>query len=147
MKGEKCRILVVAHRRELIEQIHDQIKRTEEQDFEIIRTEEQKDLDRRTKEQIDLDRRTEGQDLEIIRTEEHKGKDIVIGERDDIVVTSIQKLARAKEGDPLFAMNFSLIIVDEAHHAVAKTYRTLWEMWPEAKFLGQIGRASCRERV
>ena len=33
-------VLVVAHRRELIEQIQDQIKRTEEQDFEIIRTEE-----------------------------------------------------------------------------------------------------------
>ena len=89
VKGEKCRILVVAHRRELIEQIQNQIKRTEEQiildrrteghnnkdivteehidldrrteeqNFEIIRTEEQKDLDRRTKEQIDLDRRTD----------------------------------------------------------------------------------------
>ena len=133
VKGEKCSVLVVAHRRELIEQIQNQIKRTEELDFEIIRTEEQKDLDRRT----------EGQNLEIIRTEEHKGKDIVIEERDDIVVTSIQKLARAKEGDPLFAMNFSLIIVDEAHHAVAKTYRTLWEMWPEAKFLG-LTATPCR---
>ena len=153
VKGEKCRILVVAHRRELIEQIQDQIRRTEGQDFEIIRTEGQKDLDRRTEGQnleiirtegqIDLDRRTEGQDFEIIRTKEQKGKDIVIGERDDIVVTSIQKLARAKEGDPLFAMNFSLIIVDEAHHAVAKTYRTLWEMWPEAKFLG-LTATPCR---
>ena len=42
VKGEKCRILVVAHRRELIEQIQNQIKRTEEQDFEIIRTKGQK---------------------------------------------------------------------------------------------------------
>ena len=113
VKGEKCRILVVAHRRELIEQIQNQIKRTEEQD------------------------------LEIIRTEEHNNKDILAGERDDIVVTSIQKLARAKGGDPLFAMNFSLIIVDEAHHAVAKTYRRLWEMWPEAKFLG-LTATPCR---
>ena len=62
VKGEKCSILVVAHRRELIEQIQDQIKRTEEQNNKdrvteeqnlgIIRTEEQKDLDRRTKKQI-----------------------------------------------------------------------------------------------
>ena len=152
VKGEKCRILVVAHRRELIEQIHDQIKRTEEQDFEIIRTEEQKVLDRRTKEQIDLDRRTEGQDFEIIRTEgqkdldrrteEQKNKDR--GAEEQVVyVESIQKIARAKEGDPLFAINFSLIIVDEAHHAVAKTYRTLWEMWPEAKFLG-LTATPCR---
>ena len=162
VKGEKCRILVVAHRRELIEQIQDQIKRTEEQDFEIIRTEGQKDLDRRTKEQIDLDRRTEGQDLEIIRTEEQNNKDIVTeeqikldrrtegqknkdrgAEEQVVYVESIQKIARAKEGDPLFAMNFSLIIVDEAHHAVAKTYRTLWEMWPEAKFLG-LTATPCR---
>ena len=40
-------------------------------------------------------------------------------------------------------MNFSLIIVDEAHHAVAKTYRRLWEMWPEAKFLG-LTATPCR---
>ena len=142
VKGEKCRILVVAHRRELIEQIQNQIKRTEGQDFEIIRTEGQ----------IDLDRRTEGQDFEIIRTkgqkdldrrtEEQKNKDR--GAEEQVVyVESIQKLARAKEGDPLFAMNFSLIIVDEAHHAVAKTYRTLWEMWPEAKFLG-LTATPCR---
>ena len=161
VKGEKCRILVVAHRRELIEQIQDQIKRTEEHI----------DLDRRTKEQIDLDRRTEGQDLEIIRTEEHN-KDRVTEEQNlgiirtegqidldrrtegqknkdrgaeeqVVYVESIQKLARAKEGDPLFAINFSLIIVDEAHHAVAKTYRRLWEMWPEAKFLG-LTATPCR---
>lgn len=123
VKGEKCRILVVAHRRELIEQIQDQIKRTEEQN--------------------NKDRVTEEQNLGIIRTEEQNNKDILAGERDDIVVTSIQKLARAKEGDPLFAINFSLIIVDEAHHAVAKTYRRLWEMWPEAKFLG-LTATPCR---
>ncbi|MGM9702069.1 MAG: DEAD/DEAH box helicase [Prevotella sp.] len=29
-----------------------------------------------------------------------------------------------------------LVIVDEAHHAVAKTYRQLWDAWPEARFLG-----------
>ena len=29
-----------------------------------------------------------------------------------------------------------VVIVDEAHHAVEKTYRMMWEAWPEAKFLG-----------
>ena len=29
-----------------------------------------------------------------------------------------------------------LVIVDEAHHALAKTYKMMWEAWPEAKFLG-----------
>jgi len=153
VKGEKCRILVVAHRRELIEQIQNQIKRTEEQNNKdtiteeqnlgIIRTGGHKNIDTITEEQNLEIIRTEGQDFEIKRTEEQNNKDILAGERDDIVVTSIQKLARAKEGDPLFAINFSLIIVDEAHHAVAKTYRRLWEMWPEAKFLG-LTATPCR---
>ena len=32
-----------------------------------------------------------------------------------------------------------LVIIDEAHHALAKTYRILWERWPEAKFFGTDG--------
>ena len=50
-----------------------------------------------------------------------------------IAVHSIQWLSRNIEkvkGKP------GLVIVDEAHHAVAKTYRMLWEAWPEARFLG-----------
>ena len=70
-----------------------------------------------------LDRRTEGHNF--------------------VTVTSIQKLSRAKENDPLFNRQYSLIIVDEAHHALAKTYRQLWERWPEAKFLG-LTATPCR---
>ena len=29
-----------------------------------------------------------------------------------------------------------MIVIDEAHHALAKTYKEMWEMFPEAKFLG-----------
>ena len=50
-----------------------------------------------------------------------------------IQVHSIQWLSRNIEkvkGKP------GVVIVDEAHHAVAKTYRMMWEAWPEAKFLG-----------
>ena len=50
-----------------------------------------------------------------------------------IAVHSIQWLSRNIEkvkGKP------GVVIVDEAHHAVAKTYRMMWEVWPEAKFLG-----------
>ena len=50
-----------------------------------------------------------------------------------IAVHSIQWLSRNIEkvkGKP------GVVIVDEAHHAVAKTYRMMWEAWPEAKFLG-----------
>ena len=132
VKGEKCSVLVVAHRRELIEQIR-------------------QTLDRRTKGYKDLDRRTEEQNnFEIIRTEGHNNKDRGLalalsqseaterteGQQNFVTVTSIQKLARAKEQSSLFNINFSLIIVDEAHHAVAESYRWMWDQWPEAKFLG-----------
>jgi superfamily II DNA or RNA helicase len=116
-------ILIVAHRRELIEQIRQTLdRRTKEQVF-----------DRRTEEQKDIDRRTEGQVFSDKRTEEHSF----------VTVTSIQKLSRAEENDLLLAKEYSLIIIDEAHHALAKTYRQLWERWPEAKFLG-LTATPCR---
>lgn len=87
IRSEKCSVLVVAHRIELIEQI------------------------RQT-----LDRRTEGQSC--------------------VTVTSIQKLARAKAKGELGDTKYSLIIIDEAHHAVAESYRWMWDEWPEARFLG-----------
>ena len=37
----------------------------------------------------------------------------------------------------------TLVIVDEAHHALAKTYRMMWEWWPKAKFLG-LTATPCR---
>ena len=58
-----------------------------------------------------------------------------------VVVTSIQKLARRSAGDEDFEPG--LVIVDEAHHAVAKSYRWMWERWPKAKFLG-LTATPCR---
>ena len=60
-----------------------------------------------------------------------------------VVVESIQKISRAEADFSLFTSHFSLIIIDEAHHALAKTYRRLWERWPEAKFLG-LTATPCR---
>ena len=105
VKGEKCSVLVVAHRRELIEQIRQTLdRRTEEQNnLEIIRTEGHNNKDRGLALALSQSEATE-------RTE---------GQQNFVTVTSIQKLARAKEQSSLFNINFSLIIVDEAHHAVA----------------------------
>lgn len=60
-----------------------------------------------------------------------------------VTVESIQKLARAAADAPVFATNYTLIIIDEAHHAPAATYRMLWERWPEAKVLG-LTATPCR---
>ena len=68
-------------------------------------------------------------------------------EKEHLVVESIQKLSRlmsdgrSKMEDVPFSP--SLVIIDEAHHALAKTYRGLWERWPEAKVLG-LTATPCR---
>lgn len=55
-------------------------------------------------------------------------------------VESIQTVSRRIE-----SLDFTpdLIVIDEAHHALAKTYRILWEKWPKAKFLG-LTATPCR---
>ena len=105
----KGNVLVVAHRRELIEQIRHTIS-----DFGI--------------------------------------------EKEKVRVESIQKLSKADcksastldivstldvVSTPDVAAVPGLVIVDEAHHALAKTYRMLWEWWPQAKFLG-LTATPCR---
>ena len=58
-----------------------------------------------------------------------------------IKVESIQTIARRI--DSTFDFIPELVIIDEAHHALAKTYRMLWEKWPQAKFLG-LTATPCR---
>lgn len=91
--GSNCQggVLIVAHRRELLDQIRGTVR--------------------------------------------HFGIDM---EENHIVVESIQKLSRDAEG-----INPSLVIVDEAHHALAKSYRWMWEQWPKARFLG-LTATPCR---
>ena len=57
-----------------------------------------------------------------------------------VQVASIQTLARRMDGT---LPNPALVIVDEAHHALAKTYRMLWERWPKVRFLG-LTATPCR---
>ena len=49
-----------------------------------------------------------------------------------VMVASVQTLSKNLDVD--FAP--SLVVIDEAHHALAKTYQILWTAWPKAKFLG-----------
>ena len=64
----------------------------------------------------------------------------IINHKSDIKVSSIQTISRR-----IASLDFvpDLVIIDEAHHALAKTYRMLWEQWPEAKFLG-LTATPCR---
>ena len=67
------------------------------------------------------------------------GKEIDFSQK--VQVASIQTLTR-RDLAPA-ALDFSLVIIDEAHHALANTYRMLWEKWPKAKFLG-LTATPCR---
>ena len=100
-------VLVVAHRRELIEQIQQTL-----QAFGLI-----------------------------MENGEWRMENIPLtkGER-QVMVLSIQWLAKHLEE---VEMKPGLIVVDEAHHALAKTYRMLWEKWPNAQFLG-LTATPCR---
>lgn len=54
-------------------------------------------------------------------------------ESSPIQVASIQTLIRRKR----YQLDmFSLVIIDEAHHALASTYKKLWSFYPGSKFLG-----------
>jgi len=59
---------------------------------------------------------------------------IMAGENQDyskiVQVASIQTLSRRQHPEA------NLIIIDECHHAKAATYKKLWTIYPEAKFLG-----------
>ena len=99
-----CNVLIVAHRRELVEQIQQALLR-------VMGAGVARELPTQ-------------QSCDYLSSE---------GAAAHIAVHSIQWLSRNIEkvkGKP------GVVIVDEAHHAVAKTYRMMWEAWPEAKFLG-----------
>lgn len=62
------------------------------------------------------------------------------GYGEGVRVASIQTVARRPDV-PGFIPD--LVVIDEAHHALAKTYRVLWERWPQARFLG-LTATPCR---
>ena len=113
IKGGCAKVLIVAHRRELIRQIKETIKR-------------------------------------MVVTPPPGEASMPPGEAPlppggGIVVESIQTISRRIGNPPTGGWGgyptggwggFSLVIVDEAHHALAKTYKMMWDAWPEARFLG-----------
>lgn len=96
--NEGCRVLIVAHRMELIEQMGEHLERY-------------------------------GMDYGVIAG----GKRTKVTK--PVVVASIQTLS-AQLNRLSATLSPTFVLIDEAHHAVAKTYRLLWEAWPKARFLG-----------
>ena len=51
-------------------------------------------------------------------------------------VASIQTITNKSNLEKATKLNVQFVIIDEAHHALAKTYKKLWQMYPDARFLG-----------
>ena len=109
--GVGMRVWIVAHRRELVEQIEETVAR-----YGMGKEPDKSAKNGRT------------------------GKDSMLEESGRVRVFSIQWLSRNRkimDGQP------DLIVIDEAHHALAETYRELWKRYPEARKLGMTA-TPCR---
>ena len=99
LRAIDCRILIIAHRIELIDQISDNLQRYRIL-HGIIAGGRERDL------------------------------------RQYVQVASIQTITHHANVDAVGELDIRFIIIDEAHHSVANSYRKLWKMFPEAKKLG-----------
>ncbi|GFZ39936.1 hypothetical protein BANORC5_19710 [Bacteroides nordii] len=99
--NKKQRILIVAHRTELIDQIHNSLNK-----YHIPHG--------------------------VIAGNLKRERNL----KEAVQVASIQTITSSANRDIADSLNADFIIIDEAHHAVASTYKLLWKFYPEAKKLG-----------
>lgn len=98
-RKEAVKILIIAHRTELIDQISEHLKRYEVA-HSFIAGSKERNL------------------------------------RKPVLVASIQTITNSHNREQAEKLNIQFIIIDEAHHALAKSYKKLWDMYPGAKRLG-----------
>lgn len=116
IKG-KPECLIVTHREELVDQISDTLISHYHLRHMIL-----------------------GRDKTVTLDENHKVKDTLhkANETEAISVSSIQYLSRQLKDNTSYMQNlhFDFIIIDEAHHSLAESYKLLWKAYPEAYKLG-----------
>lgn len=95
------RVLILAHREELIQQAADKLARATGLSCAIER-----------------------------------GQESAVGSLYLVTVGSVQSMTRAKRLAQFHADDFSLIVVDEAHHVLSDSYQRVLEHFPAAKILG-----------
>ena len=105
------RVLVLAHRGELLEQAADKI------------------------------RHATG-----LRCSVEKAEDTSVGRFERVTVGSVQTLMREKRLKALGERRFTHILVDEAHHAVSDSYRSVLDYFSGAKVLGVTATADRADR-
>ena len=53
-----------------------------------------------------------------------------------VQVASIQTITHRTNKEVAYSLNVDFIIIDEAHHSMANSYKKLWELYPKSKKLG-----------
>ena len=118
---EAVKILIIAHRTELIDQIDESLKKYHVPHNVIGGS-------RKKREEDDLVRARSIK--EVTHTKKASEKKFPVH------VASIQTLTHPKNLDYAKKLNVQFIIIDEAHHALATTYKKLWDLYPGSKRLG-----------
>ena len=118
--GETDGVLIVAHRRELIEQISDTLVTFGIEHGVIV-----------SGRKVDTTKRVQVASIQTLHRMEPPSYPPKGGRLEGRTTKDVGELS------------FGLVIIDEAHHAQARTYRELWDRWPEAKFLG-LTATPCR---
>lgn len=98
-RREAVKILIIAHRTELIDQIDESLRK-----YQVVHN-------------------------------------VIAGGRDrnykyPVSVASIQTITHPNNLRDAKKLNVQFVIIDEAHHALAATYKKLWDMYPGSKKLG-----------
>ena len=135
LKSPFGEVLIVAHRRELIQQIQDTLNRLGIKNGKLKEKNEVNEESGFIEDEVPVVESIQKL-TNIIKEEKRKEKNKV-KEESEIEERHELNFGKDESGEGL------LIIIDEAHHALAKTYRALWERWPKAKFLG-LTATPCR---
>lgn len=99
INNKKAKILIIAHRVELIDQICESLDKYEVK-YGVIAGGKLRDL------------------------------------HPQVQVASIQTIMHRTNCDLAQSLGVDFIIIDEAHHSMAKSYKNLWELYPSSKKLG-----------
>lgn len=99
LQSINCKILIIAHRIELIDQISESLDKYKIS-HGIIAGGRERDL------------------------------------RKYVQVASIQTITHHSNIDAIADLNVGFVIIDEAHHSIARSYKKLWALFPSAKKLG-----------
>ena len=120
-KREAVKILIIAHRTELIDQIDESLKKYHVAHNVIGGSKKKRDED---------------QYAHVSSIKEIALAKKLNEKKFPVHVASIQTLMHKNNLNDAQKLNVQFIIIDEAHHALADTYKKLWDLYPGSKKLG-----------